>query len=350
MKKILHIIDSLGVGGAEKLLVGIINDLEEFENHLLILKEPAILKTEFNHLASFTNLHATSFRNALTKVPAVKKIMKEGKFDIVHSHLYESNIIARLAAPKQTKLFNSIHAVSSLASYNDNKLSLWLEKLTYKKKHHLVHVSQTVSNDFDRHIKIKGPSTVLYNFIEEAFFKIPKNEFCRKNLKLVAVGNLRHQKNYPYLIEAFKQMPRSVSLDVYGEGPLRKELQSQIDKAKLNIYLKGIKNDLYNILPQYDLFIMSSHFEGQPVALLEAMACGLPALLSDIPVLREVGNGFAIFFDLRNPGSLVEKIIEIMNEKHNLPEMSAKGFEFAQKHAGKDNYIKKLKSLYESNL
>jgi hypothetical protein len=67
-------------------------------------------------------------------------------------------------------------------------------------------------------------------------------------------------------------------------------------------------------------------------------------------VLREVGNGFAIFFDLNNSGSLVERVTEIMNERHNLPEMSAKGFEFAQKHARKDNYIEKLKSLYESNL
>ena len=167
---------------------------------------------------------------------------------------------------------------------------------------------------------------------------------------MVAVGNIRHQKNYPYLIEAFKKMPKNISLDIYGDGPSRTELQSEVDKYSLNICFKGQKNNLHEILPRYDMFVMSSHYEGQPVALLEAMACGLPALLSDIPVLKEAGRDIALYFNLSNPEDLVKRINEILNREHDLAMMSEKGYRFATENAQKDNYISKLKSLYLSSI
>jgi glycosyltransferase involved in cell wall biosynthesis len=346
MKKLLHVINSFGIGGAEKLLVGVINHLQDFEHHLLVLRGPVDLEKQLTNLSSFHNLNTHSFKTALIKLPAVKKIIREGRFDIVHSHLYEANIVARLAVPKKIRLFNSIHAVSSLASYRNSKASLFLERLTYKKRHHLIHVSKTVAADFDAHVGIKGPSTVLYNYVDDKFFQESKKNFSPDRLKLVAVGNLREQKNYPYLIEAFKKMPASVSLDIYGEGTMRSHLQSLIDQHNLPIQLKGIRDDLFQILPQYDLFVMSSFFEGQSLALLEAMACGLPALLSDIPVLREVGEKFALFFNLDDPLSLVNRITEVMDKKHDLVKMSRSGYAFSVEHAKQNAYMNKLKSLY----
>ena len=93
---------------------------------------------------------------------------------------------------------------------------------------------------------------------------------------------------------------------------------------------------------------MSSHFEGQPLALLEAMACGLPVLLSDIPELREVGGSNALYFDLGDPNSLVEKIYEIMNGLHDLSRMADVGYSFSAENAKMDKYMQKLKSLYLS--
>jgi glycosyltransferase involved in cell wall biosynthesis len=110
--------------------------------------------------------------------------------------------------------------------------------------------------------------------------------------------------------------------------------------------LKGLKSNLYDILPQYDVFVMSSHFEGQPVALLEAMACGLPALLSDIPVLKEVGRASALYFDLADPEDFVTRVKEVANRQHYLEAMSQQGYQFALEHARKDSYMNKLKSLY----
>jgi glycosyltransferase involved in cell wall biosynthesis len=348
MKKLLHVIESLGVGGAEQLLVGIINDLEGFEHHLIILDDEDSLRSSIKVPVEFKNLAIKSKIGFIRSIGKVKKYIRDQGIDIVHAHLYRAIILARLATPRNIPLFNSIHAISSEAAYKGSKKSLYIERLTYRKRHHIIAVSKEVLNDFEKHIGIKGRATVLYNYIEEKFFlPVPKTEFGPGPLKLVAVGNLRNQKNYPYLIEAFKKISPDVSLDIYGEGTLRGQLQEQIDQHSLKIRLCGLHSDMFNILPRYDVFVMSSYFEGQPLSLLEAMACGLPALLSDIPVLREVTGEDAMYFDIKDPSSLPAQIERIRNNKADLPRLSAAGLRRVNAFAHKAQYLQKLRDLYE---
>lgn len=347
MKKILHIIDSVDVGGAEKLLVGVINELEGFEHHLMILDSPEALRAAINVPYKFTNLNIKSKPDFVRAISKVKKYIRENNIDIVHAHLYTSIILSRLSTPGRVKLFNSIHAIASLAMYKLNRLTLYIEKITYRKRHHIIAVSKEVLNDFEKHVGLKGPSTVLYNFIDEKFFAPkPKTDFSTNQLKLVAVGNLRYQKNYPYLIEAFKYLPASVSLDIYGEGSMRNELQQAIDEHKLNIRLCGLRDDLQAILPQYDAFVMSSFYEGQPLSLLEAMACGLPAILADIPVLKEVTGPNAIYFDINNNRSLDEAIRKIGSKEYDLGQLAAGSHQRVNEFAHKYQYLDTLKKLY----
>jgi glycosyltransferase involved in cell wall biosynthesis len=168
------------------------------------------------------------------------------------------------------------------------------------------------------------------------------------SLNLVAVGNLRKPKNYSFLIEAFKDLPKNIHLDIYGAGPLKNELQAAIEKYKVNIRLCGMREDIYNILLRYDAFIMSSIYEGCPISLLEAMACGMPAILSDIPVLREVAGDKSIFFDINKTEDLVRKLKEIAKHEINLDEYAAANFERVKKIALKENYLAMLCKIYTS--
>jgi glycosyltransferase involved in cell wall biosynthesis len=345
--KILHIIESMTVGGAEKLLVGIINSLPGFENHVIVLQDPETLRSGLPEYIPFTNLKIRGWLHVFTKAGKIRRYIRKHGINIVHSHLYRANIMARLGTPKDVPLINSIHAISSLASYTIRRETLYLEKLTYRKRHHILAVSKEVLKDFDEWVGIKGKGTVLYNFIEDRFFAAPrKKEYSTNPLRLVAVGNLRHQKNYPYLVEAFKKMPANVLVDIYGEGHMREELQKEIDMHRLNVKLCGVRNDLDKILSSYDAFIMTSFYEGQPVALLEATACGLPALLSDTPVLREIGRDHAIYFNLNDPGDLVNKIKEVIAGKHDLSALAAAGYQAIEEFAKTENYISRLKKIY----
>lgn len=285
------------------------------------------------------------------KAMAVRKFIQENRIHLVHSHLFFANVLARLAAPKAIPVFNSLHVISSLDNYTKNRLSLYLEKATYRQRHHIIAVSREVLNDFNQWVRVKGEATVLYNFIDDRFFRqYQKKRIAASSLKLVAVGNLRYQKNYPYLMEAFRYMPDNVTLDVYGEGPLRTGLQAAIDRHRLKIRLLGSRADLDTILPQYDAFIMCSFFEGQPLSLLEAIACGLPAILSDIPVLREVTKQHAVYFDINDPADLVKKIKAVQKGEIELEKNAEAAFAIINSFARKETYLNRLQELYANKL
>jgi L-malate glycosyltransferase len=349
MKKLLHIIESLGVGGAEQLVVGIINGLEGYEHHLIILNEPADLRSSIIRDHSYLNLNFSKKIDLLRCAKKVKQYIRNNKIDIVHAHLYWANIISRLGVPKEIPVYNSIHAISSQAAYKVNRLTLHIEKLTYRKRHHIVAVSREVLNDFDKHIGLRGKATVLYNFVDEKFFSdSPKRNFSKDRLKLVAVGNLRQQKNYPYLLEALKKVKPWVTLDIYGEGPMRTELQEQIDKAGLPVSLCGLTYQLPRLLPQYDAFVMSSFYEGQPLSLLEAMAAGLPAILADIPVLREVTGKDALYFDINSTDSFHAVIQSILVGKADLNALSEASHKKVNAFAHRQQYFVRLNELYDA--
>ena len=339
------------VGGAEKLLVGMLNNLHGFENHLMLLNGPETLCSEITASCTITNLNIGGWGSLLTSGHKVKKYIRQHQIDLVHSHLYRANILARLGTPADVPLINSIHAISSLASYKIRKETLWLEKLTYRKRHHILAVSNEVLKDFDQWVGLKGKGTVLYNFIEDRFFTAPKkSSYHTDPLRLVAVGNLRQQKNYPYLVEAFRHLTGNVKLDIYGEGHMRDELQQTIDKYKLPIRLLGIRNDMQNVLHEYDLFVMTSFYEGQPVALLEATVCGLPAILSNVPVLKEIGGENALYVNIDDPHDLAKRINEIREARYDLKAMADRAYNTIAEFAKQKNYISKLEALYEADL
>src|SRR5688572_3855597 len=112
MNRILHIIDSLSVGGAEKLLVRTINGLPDYEHHVMVLKDPIPLQKEITVPHKFINLKCTSFRDIFSKIKTARRYIKEHHINLVHSHLYEANLLARLSVPRSVVLINSIHAIS----------------------------------------------------------------------------------------------------------------------------------------------------------------------------------------------------------------------------------------------
>ncbi len=348
-KKVLHVIDSLNVGGAEMLVVNLLRNIEGYELHLIVLMESDALLKHIPDHCKVTILNFRSYWNIPGCTRFIRRYIKRERIDIVHSHLYWSNTIVRFATPKQVPVFNCIQNIPSLSHYLVNKRTLYLEKLTYKKRHHIIAVSKTVLRDFDHWVGIKGQSSVLYNVIEDVFFEAaPKQEFSSATIRLVAVGTLKKQKNYQYFIEAFKHMPANFSLDIYGSGPMEDELLKEIEKYGLQIALVGHKENMHRVLPEYDGYVMCSTHEGLSLALMEAMASGLPAFLSDIAVQRESAKDSAVYFDLNDPMDFIEKITSAFSDHTKLREMSRAGIARASEIARTEAYLRKLYALYAS--
>lgn len=129
--------------------------------------------------------------------------------------------------------------------------------------------------------------TVVPNYVETERFR-PEPSPQRKPNRLVFIGRLDTQKNPLALVEAVAGL--DVELVMVGAGPLREPIEGMIRERGLPVSLLGnVPNrDLPALLNSAALFVLPSHYEGHPKALLEAMACGLPVVGADAPGIREL--------------------------------------------------------------
>lgn len=346
--RILHIIDSLEIGGAERLLVSVVNGMEGHEHHVISISSKTALASALKPEIKLTTLGFTGKADIFRCLLQVRRYIRQYDIEVVHAHLVMAGVIARMATPRSVPLFTTLHNLNTNRVFaQGNTWQKWLERLTYRKRHRVIAVSAAVLADYDQVIGVKGEAQVLYNFVEDRFFAAQPKKWVNKNrLRLVAVGSFKPQKNFPYLIKAMETLPAEVELDIYGGGSQQQELTDLIAHTQARVLLKGVHGNIHELLPQYDLFVMSSLFEGHPVALLEAMAAGLPALLSDIPVLKEVTGNQGIHFDLSDPSFFRDKIKRILNGEIDLDGNAAYNWDFAQRTGRKNSYMKKLEQLY----
>jgi glycosyltransferase involved in cell wall biosynthesis len=348
--RILHIIDSLIRGGAETLVVNTVAHIHqrypEFKQYVVTLYHEGVLlpqvadKVEHHHLAcTKTNLLGVVFR--------LNRLLKKWKIDVVHSHLLHSTFVTRLALPSKIRLVSTYHSVfyePNLIEYAG--MELVLDKLTYRRKYFTVFVSEAVKMDICKAVGITKNFAVLDNFASPTF--TPSYRFSSSPaLKMVMVGNLRLVKNQEIAIRAlsyFKGLP--VSLDIYGEGDRREFLKKLIKETQANVTLKGAAAMSSAILAEYDLFLMTSHHEGMPVALLEAMQTGLPSLLSALPMLQETAGEGAIYYENNSLESLIRSIEQILADKEVLKDLSGKALEQAKKFSV-GNYVQSLVKIYQ---
>lgn len=346
--KIVHVIDSLALGGTENQFLSLLPDLARDHEIVLVTMSdadrPALPDLP---VAKRHNLGFSGPGSLLAAILRLRKIISREQPDLVRSQLFWSSVIARLATPRRIPLIFSIHSTMSADGYANSRATLWLEKLTYQRHHRLISVSGHALDDFDRHVGLKGPAEVLTNFVPGHFLTNSREgRPFAPPYRLVAVGNLKPVKNHAVLIEALQAFPSGVQLDIYGEGDGRSVLERQIASSGAAIRLMGAVDQLWNVLPDYDLFVMPSLYEGCPNAAIEAMAAGLPLLLSDIPVMHEVSHGNALFFDPTKPESLTQQIKRILAGEVDLSAMAKRGREIVSRYFLKEKYLERLNAIY----
>ena len=305
-KKVLFVIDTLQLGGAEQSLL---ENASRFKNILPVichLYKGSVLKSKFIErgikVYSFDIEKKYGFIEAYKKLTAVAEIEKP---DLMVAYLTRSEIVTRIVGR-----FKNIDVVGTFVndlyckSYNQHQswnarqlISVFklLNKFTSKLCVGFVSNSQAIKEANAKHLNIPADKIEVINRgRDSAKFKCKDftTNSTNGSIRFINVSRLFPVKGQKTLISGFKKFHEqypNASLYIVGDGPLKNDLTELIKTLNLenNVFLLGARNDVPAIIPEYDCFVFPSLVEGFSGAVVEAMFAGLPVLASDIPQNKE---------------------------------------------------------------
>ncbi|WOK05367.1 glycosyltransferase [Imperialibacter roseus] len=317
-KKVLFLIRSLGKGGAERVLVNLLNrfDLNTYEVDLCLVMDLNIYDQEINRQINRVTLFKSYFLvrvltflytryniNLLWKSTVNRKLRE--RYDVAISFAdssYTDLLFMLDHQPRKTITWvhSSYNSYSNFNKFYSGARKERIKKARFDKLSTVVFVSEDSKRSFIEVFGEKYHMEVIYNIIDRKGVLSKAKEFevkkQSKEILIVSLGSLYPVKGFDKLIEAASDLLKEndrVRLMILGDGPLRKQLQEQIDALQLNekITLEGFKPNPYPYLAAADIFCMSSISEALPTALCEAMILGKPTLVTDCDGCREIVAG-----------------------------------------------------------
>lgn len=380
-RKVALFVSSLDIGGAERVVSHLCNELITYFDVTLILlynniEYPLNSKVKVIALSEENETHKRNkiarFKDYFNFIFKYQKVLKNENIDLVISFMIRQNMINGIAKTFNPNLKTIIsERCFPSKRYLDTQSRALLTKtlipFLYNKNNKLFSNSIYINKDLIENFKIKIDSHVIYNPIQidnkEPHFNYYHSE--KDVFNTVTVGRLIPIKNQKSILGALKTLPEHVCLDVFGDGELKKELANLSEKNNLTkrVIFHGNVSNIKSHLTNYHCFILSSLSEGFPNAILEAMSVGLPViatncmsgpleLLNDnIPVSIEMGTfykaKYGILININDEHGLANAIKYLQKNNQERITYAKLGFE-----RSKDFSLNKiglqLKDLIES--
>lgn len=320
--KIIHIIPTLDMGGAERLMVDIALGLDRkiFESEVVCISSGGFWQKELEEADIPLTILNKKKGFSLRALLKLKKILKEKQPDIVHTHLFGADFYGRLAA----KLANIKVIISTEHNLNISEgfFRKTAKKITNKFATRIIAVSEAVrAYAIQKEGADESKVKVIYNGIRLEKFLNEKGDYALgKTFKIGSIGRLSKQKGYEYLIEAINKLnDRKIVCQIASDGELKEQLNEKIALLGLGrqIELVGYKKNTPEFLNSLDLFVLSSRWEGLGIVILEAGAAGLPVIASDVDGIKEIidDKEDGLLFTKGNSDELKEKIKYLLNNE-----------------------------------
>lgn len=286
--KILIVLPQLRTGGGQKLALDEAIGLMRLGTDVTILSLYPREDTVFTRLAEDAGISLIFLekqaKKSLKLFGEVKKVVKALAPDVIHTHLMALPYVLPAARATRARCFHTVH---NIAEREATGMMRNFERWAYRHLHFTPiaispYCRKTVAELY-RIPEEKIPTVV--NGIDTARFKvtIPYAHRAASPFTVVSTGRMEEQKRQDLMLDAFaefhKQYPDS-RLCLLGDGPLRPMLEAQIESLGLwdAVELPGIVSNVEEYLSRANLFLLTSDFEGLPLSVLEAMACGLPVV------------------------------------------------------------------------
>lgn len=309
-KKILHLITGLEVGGAEMMLLKTLPHLQDyFDNRVCCIMGHGPIGKQLEKES--IPVYYLDLRNPtdLGSLFRFKDVIKKFRPDILSTNLIHADLFGRILG----RLFG----IKKIVSYQHGQLLQWnflrhIDRATKSLVTKYIVQTETAKRDLADKLHLPdGKFTVIPNTIiaKEFEFEMDRNEkrhelgLTPDDIIVTCVSNLRRGKGHRYLLEAFESLyhhpdhgkatsirNKSLHLLIVGDGEMKQNLLSQAvtSVSKDNIHFLGNRTDVKEILQVSDAFILPTLGEGMSIAIMEAMASGLPIITTDLPENREL--------------------------------------------------------------
>lgn len=325
------IIPSLGAGGAERVLSILANNWAErgWDITLITLDDGSVppfftLSEQICHCTlrvlqdSPTWWHAIF--NNLIRIRRLRKTIEDNHPDAVISLLDTTNVLT-LVATRGLRIPVIVAEHIDPAQYQIKPIWNALRRFFYPFADSVVVLTHRALAFFPASITAR--TVVIPNPVIKPSLDKPETLSLPHGNRIVALGRLVKQKGFDLLLEAFSQLSERYQdwyLVILGEGPERPILEAQCRQLGLQkrVFLPGQVPYPEAVLSHSALFVLPSRFEGFPMALCEAMACGLPVIAADCPtgpreIIREGKDGLLV--PTENPKALAEMMDRLMSNE-----------------------------------
>ena len=345
-KKILMIIDSLGAGGAEKVILNLSRTLIQDGHNVSIIIIQDRIEYDIDFDISIYSLNfkkKTLHPNYLVFAYKLRKLINQLEsddrpFDLIVSHLQISHRLVSLA--RIPFVYYCIH--SSLSPgyiYNRKYLRRYLKRRKLKNifdNQDVLAIADSMAVDLIDNVKISPRSLQVINNAVDFDYISEKakedNPYANEDY-IIHVGRFTGFKRHDRLLDAYKISNISQKLVLLGDGELRDAIKQQVARLDLQdkVIFAGFQQNPYPIIKGAKLTVLSSDYEGLPTVIIESLGLGVPVISTDCPSgPREILTGHLINYlvPVDNVSELAKKIhdtlIELQNEPgiYQLPDLS----------------------------
>jgi glycosyltransferase involved in cell wall biosynthesis len=336
-KRIIFIINDLGFGGAQKFLITLLNslNLEKFDVAIVSLSNNNTLKSELRNSINLIELPRNT-KFDINHLIRLRRIILEKKSDCIFCIGFFCFFLATISMLFCKRKFKNIISYHTTIQPNRKQvLLIWLYSKLLREKDIIVTVSKNQANYTAKKYRInKTFFKTIHNGINTKYWYYPKTKKVFKEIRdrfdipetsnlIVIAAGLRPEKNHINAIKALKILHESYDTKAYlllvGDGIMRKRIEILTNQLGINQFVKfaGFQSDVRSYYWSSNLFALcSDKVETFSIAALEAMACGLPAVITNIGGANEMivdnENGF-----LCDPSEndIAEKWFKALNSK-----------------------------------
>jgi glycosyltransferase involved in cell wall biosynthesis len=369
--KILHIIDSGGMYGAEVMLLNLVEEQITLGLKPVIasIGEKNIPEKPFETEAIQKGFQVKKFRimpgpNIPGALDILNYARKQG-FDLLHSHGYKGNILLGFIPKRFRKIpvISTLHGYTSTSGLTRMRVYEWLDLFSHRFIDQVVLVNKgMLSNP-----SLKNQKKIKYQTINNGIPIYPDNskslsrhdleDFCRRGFTIGSIGRFSTEKGYRYLIEAFSILIKkglNAYLVIIGEGYESGLLKEMVKTLKLSdrVLFPGYLINAGDYIHLFDVYAIPSLTEGLPITLLEAMRAKIPVIASSVGGIPDVLQNGSIGYlaPSRDPHALADRVSRVHDNYNDALVRANRAYSNLVDHYSSEAMAKKYLRLYNQTL